>query len=69
MNTGKVKFYNKEKQFGFIKDDNSDAEYFFHHTDCLYDDMKADDHVTFKIEASKRRIGSEVAVDVKLVIT
>ena len=30
MNNGKVKFFNESKGFGFIKDEQSDNEYFVH---------------------------------------
>jgi len=30
MKTGKVKFFNESKGFGFIKDSESDKEYFVH---------------------------------------
>ena len=32
MNQGTVKFFNTDKGFGFIKDDNSNTEYFVHVT-------------------------------------
>ena len=32
MNQGTVKFFNTDKGFGFIKDDNSSTEYFVHVT-------------------------------------
>jgi len=32
MKQGEVKFYNQTKEFGFLKDANSEDEYFFHKT-------------------------------------
>jgi len=32
MNQGTVKFFNNDKGFGFIKDDESNTEYFVHVT-------------------------------------
>ena len=44
MNTGKVKFFNESKGYGFIKDVESDEEYFVH-VSGLIDKIKEDDNV------------------------
>ena len=44
MNTGKVKFFNVTKGFGFIKDNESGEEYFVHSTG-LIDRINEDDDV------------------------
>jgi len=62
MNTGTVKFFNNSKGFGFIKDDESDKEYFVH-VSGLKDEIKENDKVTFELQEGKKGLN---AVDVKL---
>ena len=62
MNTGKVKFFNNSKGFGFIKDDASDKEYFVH-VSGLKDQVKENDKVTFDLQEGKKGLN---AVNVKL---
>ena len=62
MNKGTVKFYNDSKGFGFIKDKNSDKEYFVHVTG-LTDEIRENDEVTFELQEGKKGIN---AVDVRL---
>lgn len=62
MKNGKVKFYNESKGFGFIKDNESDKEYFVHRTG-LVDRIKEDDEVTFELQEGKKGLN---AVNVKL---
>ena len=47
-NTGKVKFYNQAKGYGFITDDNTGAEFFFHYTGSL-DKVEKDDRVQYEL--------------------
>jgi CspA family cold shock protein len=54
--TGKVKFYDSLKGFGFIKEDDSDAEWFFHHSNCLDDDINRDDAVSFDEGENQRGV-------------
>jgi CspA family cold shock protein len=63
MNNGKVKFFNNTKGFGFIKDNDSDNEYFVHVTG-LVDDIRENDDVTFDVKEGKKGLN---AVNVKLV--
>ena len=61
MKTGKVKFFNATKGFGFIKDDATNEEVFVHVTG-LVDQIKQDDNVTFEITEGKRGLN---AINVK----
>ncbi|MCK9323942.1 MAG: cold shock domain-containing protein [Bacteroidales bacterium] len=62
MKHGKVKFFNVTKGFGFIKDLDSDQEYFVH-TTGLIDKIKEDDEVTFELQEGRKGLN---AVNVKL---
>ncbi len=62
MNKGTVKFFNVSKGYGFIKDEDSDNEYFVHATG-LIDQIKENDVVTFELKEGKKGIN---AVNVKL---
>ena len=53
MNTGKVKFFNKAKGFGFIIDDNTGEEIFVHATG-LVDDIRQDEKVSFDTQEGKK---------------
>ncbi len=62
MNTGKVKFFNESKGFGFIVDDDSSKEYFVH-ISGLVDEIREDDDVTFDLKEGRKGLN---AVNVKL---
>lgn len=62
MKSGKVKFFNNHKGYGFIKDVESDEEYFVH-VSGLVDEIKEDDDVTFELQQGKKGLN---AVNVKL---
>jgi CspA family cold shock protein len=62
MKKGTVKFFNRVKGFGFIKEDGSNDEYFVHSTG-LVDQIKDNDSVTFDVESDKK---GPRAVNVKL---
>ncbi len=49
MNNGTVKFFNNAKGFGFIKDNESNKEYFVH-VSGLVDEIREDDQVTFELK-------------------
>lgn len=49
LRTGTVKNFNKEKGFGFIKDSQSQDEYFFHFTSANFQ-IAASDFVSFTVE-------------------
>lgn len=61
MNNGTVKFFNTEKGFGFIKDENTDKEYFVHVTG-LVDEVRENDRVTFELQEGRKGLN---AVNVK----
>ncbi|MDX5348717.1 MAG: cold shock domain-containing protein [Hymenobacteraceae bacterium] len=62
MNNGKVKFFNETKGFGFIKDANSEKEYFVH-VSGLVDEVRENDEVTFDLQEGRKGLN---AVNVKL---
>lgn len=51
IQTGKVKFYNETKSYGFIT--SGETDYFFHLTGTL-DKVGKDDVVSFELENGKR---------------
>lgn len=53
MSTGKVKFFNQQKGFGFILDDDTQKDVFVHVTG-LIDKIKDDDLVSFDIVEDRR---------------
>jgi cold shock protein len=62
MSNGKVKFFNETKGFGFIKDNQTNEEYFVHVTG-LIDQIRENDEVTFEVKEGKKGLN---AVNVKL---
>ncbi|MEP7169572.1 MAG: cold shock domain-containing protein [Bacteroidota bacterium] len=63
MKTGKVKFFNDSKGFGFIVEDDSNQEIFVHHTG-LVDKVKENDTVSYDVTEGKKGLN---AVNVKRV--
>ncbi len=63
MKTGKVKFFNNTKGFGFIKDNESDEEYFVH-VSGLIDQVREGDEVSFELKEGRRGMNAD---QVKLV--
>lgn len=63
MNKGKVKFFNGEKGFGFIKDESTNEEYFVHVTG-LIDEIRENDEVTFDLQEGRKGLN---AINVKRV--
>ncbi|MCB9187845.1 MAG: cold shock domain-containing protein [Flavobacteriales bacterium] len=61
MKTGTVKFFNTEKGFGFIKDDETGEDIFVHKSG-LRDNIRENDQVTFSTEKGPKGMN---AVDVK----
>ena len=62
MQKGKVKFFNEAKGVGFIKDNDSDKEYFVH-VSGLVNQIKEGEDVTFELQEGKKGLN---AVNVKL---
>jgi CspA family cold shock protein len=62
MKNGTVKFFNAEKGFGFIKEDN--GQEIFVHSTGLQEDIRENDTVTFDVQDGKKGLN---AVNVKLV--
>lgn len=62
MKKGTVKFFNEVKGFGFIKDEESNNDYFVH-SSGLVDNIREDDRVTFDLQEGKKGLN---AVNVKL---
>ena len=63
MKECKVKFFNESKGYGFIKDVESEEEYFVH-VSGLIDKIKEDDNVTFELTEGRKGLN---AVNVKLI--
>lgn len=61
MKTGKVKFFNETKGFGFIKMDEGQEEIFVH-ASGLVDKIREDDTVQFDLQDGKKGLN---AVNVK----
>ena len=61
MLTGKIKFFNEKKGFGFIVDDESQKDVFVHVTG-LTEKVADDDLVTFELAEDKR---GKKAINVK----
>jgi CspA family cold shock protein len=69
MKTGKVKFFNESKGFGFVIDDETGKDYFVH-VSGLIDEIRDEDQVTrdedqvtFELQEGKKGLN---AVEVKL---
>lgn len=63
MSTGKVKFFNETKGFGFIIEDESNKEFFVHITNVNGDLLNEDDKVEFEIAESDKGLNAvEVSV-------
>lgn len=61
MLTGKVKFYNEAKGFGFIVDDESQSDVFVHATG-LVDKVAQNDKVSYDVKEGKKGLN---AINVK----
>ncbi|GAA5040085.1 cold-shock protein [Marivirga lumbricoides] len=57
MNTGTVKFYNDEKGFGFIIEDETQNEIFVH-ASGLEEDIEKNDKVSFETTEGKKGLNA-----------
>lgn len=57
MATGKVKFFNESKGFGFIIDKESGKDIFVHVTG-IYDQIRENDEVEFETEQGKKGLNA-----------
>ena len=62
MKTGKVKFYNNSKGFGFICDNETGQDVFVHSTG-LKSDVRDGDEVTYEVTQGKKGLN---AINVQL---
>ncbi|GAB2537450.1 cold-shock protein [Rufibacter soli] len=62
MNQGTVKFFNDDKGFGFIKDSNTNQEYFVH-VSGLVDEIRENDEVVYELQEGRKGLN---AINVKL---
>ena len=66
MKNGVLIYWNNAKFYGFVREDNSDAEYFSHGTNFLYQFPKEGDLVSFSTELNRKKEGyQEQAVQIK----
>ena len=54
MHTGTVKFFNSSKGYGFITEDDTNAEHFVHISGLIDDDLREDDKVEFELKEGKK---------------
>ncbi|MFW5793154.1 MAG: cold-shock protein [Bacteroidota bacterium] len=62
MKQGTVKFFNKTKGYGFIKDNETEKE-FFVHVSGLIDEVQDGDEVSYELEEGRKGLN---AANVKL---
>jgi len=56
--TGKVKFFNEDKGFGFIKENDSEKEHFVHISGINEDTLNQDDEVSFEVVEGKKGLNA-----------
>jgi cold shock protein len=57
MQTGRVKFFNDSKGFGFITEDDTNKEHFVH-ISGLIDEIREDDEVEFELKEGKKGLNA-----------
>jgi cold shock protein len=63
MNKGTVKFFNESKGFGFIKEEETNKEYFVH-VSGLIDEIREGDNVEYELTEGRKGLN---AVNVKVI--
>ena len=63
MSTGKVKFFNESKGYGFITEEGTEKDHFVHVTG-LIDQVREGDTVEFELQEGKKGLN---AVNVKVI--
>lgn len=69
MPTGRIKYYNAEKGFGFIAQDSGDADVFLHNSSVQYwedDELRIGQRVEYSVVEGKRGL---VAQDVEILLS
>lgn len=64
MQTGKVKFFNESKGFGFIVNDETGKDIFVHATGLKSEGLKEGDHVSYVEEDGRK---GKLAIDVVII--
>lgn len=54
MKTGKVKFFNTQKGFGFITNTDENGKDIFVHVSGLQDEVREGDEVTYEVEQGRK---------------
>lgn len=54
MKTGTVKFFNTKSNFGFIRCEEDNKEYYVHGKDVEGGNLNAEDKVSFELKEAKR---------------
>lgn len=63
MRTGKVKFFNEEKGYGFITDDATGRDIFVHATGLRVEKLEQGDAVSYEEEDGKKgKVAAQVVV-------
>ncbi|SDL53597.1 cold shock protein (beta-ribbon, CspA family) [Catalinimonas alkaloidigena] len=57
MKTGKVKFFNREKGYGFIVSDESNEEVFVHSSGLVHE-IQQNDRVTYDLKQGKKGLNA-----------
>ncbi|KGO79359.1 MULTISPECIES: cold-shock protein [Flavobacterium] len=63
MRTGKVKFFNESKGYGFIVDDETGNEIFVHATGINVENLREGDKVSYEEEEGRKgKVAAKVAI-------